>query len=80
MQSYSAAAALLLRLAMRLILRAAVFLWMTPLLLADVDGRDSNLNDGLLVSSIAVDDSVCLLDHCFQVGLDDLVVQSLFLG
>ena len=50
------------------------------LALSRVDGRDSNLNDGLLVSSIAVDGSVCLLDNCFQVGLDDLIVQGLFLG
>ena len=48
------------------------------LALSRVDGRDSDLDDGLLVSSIAVDGSVCLLDHCFQVGLDGLVVQSLF--
>ena len=50
------------------------------LALSRVDGRDSNHNDGLLDSRIAVDGSVCLLDHCFQVGLDDLIVQGLFLG
>ena len=50
------------------------------LALGRVDGRDSSFDSGVFVSSIAGDGSVCLLDHCFQVGLDGLVVHGLFLG
>ena len=50
------------------------------LALGRVNGGDSGLDDGGFVRSVAVDGSVCLLDHCFQVGLDGLIVQSLFLG
>ena len=50
------------------------------LALGRVDGRDGGFDGGVFVSSIAGDGSVCLFDHCFQVGLDDLVVQRLFLG
>jgi len=50
------------------------------LVLGSVQSRNSDLDGGVLVLGIAVDGSVCLLDNCFQVGLDGLVVCSLFLG
>ena len=49
------------------------------LALGRVDSRDSGFHNSVLISGVADDGSVCLLDHCFQVGLDDLVGHGLLL-
>ena len=73
-------AALLAALARRATLREAVFLCRTPFAAALSMATTAAFSFFVLVGGAGGNGGVCLLDDCFQVGLDRFVVHRLFLG
>ena len=72
--------ALLARLAMRLILRAAVFLWMTPLLLAESMAETATLTTVSLSAALLSMAAFAFLTTVFRLDLTTLLCRASFLA